>query len=175
MRRSLTIIVAALVLPLVTPSASAAHQYGCMRDLFGNRFDCKSHKHYRKKKKKVHVAHHSAKWRREQRRLDRESRVYGYHGVDDDSWRGKWKCSEPIRVVGGLKVGLEAAKTDAHETWAASTRWDLGGKWSDWSNARRIYESCAQTRQGKLGGELLHKCAVTATPCKPIRQRGDNE
>jgi hypothetical protein len=148
---------------IVTAARAEAHKYGCMVDLFGKRYDCAKHKHYKKVKRKK-VAHHSKKWRRENGYYDGE--VYG-------NVRRR-RCGDPIRVIGGLKVGLESAKQNAKEAWAENARWDMGGKWADWSNAARAKVKCAQTRQGKAAGEYLHKCEIVARPCLPETSRGDD-
>ncbi len=127
-----------------------AHQNACMVDVFGNKFDCTKHRHYRKKKRIV-IAHHTEKWRRAQARM---------HRAERDP-----HCLDRIRVVGTQRLGNARAKEDAMSIWREQVRFDHGSKFADFRNAKGVKTSCTQNRQGKTGSEYFFMCELSAVPC----------
>ncbi len=150
-----TLVVAlALSLTMAFSVEARAHSR-CKTDVFGNKYACVVHRHYRKRVKRrkppVVLAHHSAKWRREQARLQRAEN--GPH------------CLARIRVVGTQRLGNARAKEDAVSIWREQVRYDHGSKFADFRNAKSVKTSCTQNRQGKQGSEYFHMCELSAVPC----------
>ena len=148
-------LVLALALSLTMAFSVEARAHSrCMVDVFGNKFDCLKHRHYRKRvirrKSPVVLAHHSAKWRREQERNRSEG---GPH------------CLARIRIVGTQRLGNDRAKEDAVNIWREQVRYDHGSKFADFRNAKSVKTSCTQNRVGKTGGEYFFLCELSAVPC----------
>jgi hypothetical protein len=133
----------------ITSPAAQAHTI-CKTDIFGNKYDCRRHRHYRKAR----------------RRKDKSTRVYGY------TQRKKLKCLGRVRAVGSQWVGEEGAKNSAIKAWREIVRFDSGEKFSDWTNAKSIVEGCSRSSIGEVVGKVLYRCEVSAAPCK-MKLTGD--
>lgn len=156
------VLALALSLTMVNSSDARAHSR-CMVDVFGNKFDCLKHRHHRQRVKRrkspVVLAHHSAKWRQAQARLQRAERDP--------------HCLARIRVVGTQRLGNDRAKEDAVSIWREQVRYDHGSKFADFRNAKNVKSACTQNRVGKTGGEYFFLCELSAVPCH-ARTREEN-
>lgn len=145
---TITLLAAGSFIGVTTPAAQA-HMV-CKTDIFGGKYDCRKHRHYRKAR----------------RRRDRSTRVYGY------TKRRKLHCLRRVRAVGSQWVGEGGAKKSAVKAWREIVRFDSGEKFSDWTNAKDIVEGCSQSSIGEVVGKVLYRCEVSARPCK-MKLTGD--
>jgi hypothetical protein len=139
-----TIMILATFSFIFIPSPAVQAHTICKTDIFGTKYDCRRHRHYRK-----------ARSRRKS-----GTRVYGY------TKRNKLKCLGTVRAVGSQWVGAEGAKTSAIKAWREVVRFDSGEKFSDWANAKDVTQGCSQSSIGEVIGKVLYRCEVTAKPCK---------
>ncbi len=133
----------------MTSPAAQAHTI-CKTDIFGGKYDCRAHRHYRKVR----------------RRKNKSARVYGY------TQRKKLHCLGRVRAVGSQWVGASGAKQSAIKAWREIVRFDSGEKFSDWANAKGVVEGCSQSSIGEVVGKVLYRCEVSAAPCK-MKLTGD--
>ena len=126
------------------PSSAAQAHTICKTDIFGNKYDCRRQRHYRKAR--------SSK--------NKSTRVYGY------AKRKSLKCLGTVRAVGSQWVGADGAKSSAIKAWREVVRFDSGEKFSDWANAKDVTQGCSQSSIGEVIGKVLYRCEVSAKPCK---------
>jgi hypothetical protein len=140
---TITLLAAGSIMFMTTPAARA-HTI-CKTDIFGNKYDCRRHRHYRKVRR---------------RKENKNARVYGY------TRRKKLRCLGRVRAVGSQWIGADGAKTSAIKAWREIVRFDSGEKFSDWTNAKDVVQGCSQSSIGEVIGKVFYRCEVSATPCK---------
>lgn len=142
-------LVAAFILAcaLVSTPPSSAHAL-CKTDLFGNKYHCQTHRHYRKS-----------------RRKSKASRVYAYTYKQKER-EYDWSCKRQVRAVGSQWISAKGAKASAIKAWREVVRFDYGERFSDWANAKDVTQGCAQSSIGDVIGKVFYRCVITATPCQ---------
>ena len=123
-------------------------------------------------------------WRERQahlRRMARERerapmRVYGYERRDDDErYRTGSECRDRKRVVGDQHLTVAGAQGQADKAWQQDVRFYLGERFMDVKNAEGVRYECSRSSVGETLGQILHRCEVSARPCRApkIEQEGE--
>lgn len=79
------------------------------------------------------------------------------------------RCLAPVRVVGSQDVREGAAEDSAKKGWMEAVRWAHGESYQDIANvAPGTYQKrCSRSSIGEALGQFLHRCEITAVPCRP--------
>lgn len=76
-------------------------------------------------------------------------------------------CLKPVAVVGSQWATESGAEDSARKAWAESVRFHSGEAFMDLTHANGYARRCARSSIGEVVGQTLHRCEVSAVPCKP--------
>jgi hypothetical protein len=85
--------------------------------------------------------------------------------------RKRFKCLERVTVVGSQWAGESGAEESAQKAFMEQVRWNDGESFMDIKNAEGYAKRCARSSIGEVAGATLHRCEVSALPCREIMAR----
>jgi hypothetical protein len=98
---------------------------------------------------------------RREPRYDRET-VRLYRRADEN-----FVCGPPVRGLGTQWIGEEGALDAAKKDFMERVRYDLGESYLDLKNAQDFVSRCGRVSVGEVAGQVMYRCELIATPCKP--------
>ncbi len=81
-------------------------------------------------------------------------------------------CHAPVRVVGSQWATDAGAEESAQKAWAERVRWEFGEAAMDLNAAQGYQRRCSRSSIGETLGQTLHRCEVSASPCRPAFEDG---
>jgi hypothetical protein len=142
-------LVLALIILIAVPTCSIAGEY--VHPIY-------EHTGYQQPQRTRRVRRHV----RREPRYDRET-VRLYRSMDDEYAN----CGPVIRGLGTQWIGTEGALEAAKKDWMERTRYDLGEAYLDLTNAKDFVSRCGRVSVGETMGQVMYRCDIRATPCKP--------
>lgn len=85
------------------------------------------------------------------------------------------QCFERIKVVGSQWVGESGAYDSAVKAAKERIRWEYGEMAIDERNWKNIERRCSQSSVGEIAGQVMHRCEIVLTPCRPLRSTGEGK
>jgi hypothetical protein len=129
------------------------------------------------------ISYARPRWRETQRRYPRPHRhrydhvaapelrdeyrdVRGYRSADVRP-KARGQCLERVSVVGSQWANEQGAEESAQKAFMEAVRWESGEQWMEIANADGYVKRCSRSSIGELAGQTLHRCKVSARPCRP--------
>lgn len=88
--------------------------------------------------------------------------VKGYVKREDEP-----SCLKPVAAVGSQWVDESGAEESAKKAWMEAVRWHHGEAYIDIARAKDYRHRCSRSSIGEAVGQVMHRCEVSAGPCKP--------
>jgi hypothetical protein len=90
---------------------------------------------------------------------------------DDEKPKRPMQCLERVTVVGSQWAGEEGAEESAQKAWMEQVRWNDGEAWMDIKNVEGYAKRCARSSVGEVLNQVLHRCEISARPCREVMAR----
>lgn len=72
-----------------------------------------------------------------------------------------------VSVVGSQYLNEPGAEESAQKAWHEAVRFHFGESYMDLARARDYRHRCSRSSIGEALGQIMHRCEVSAIPCKP--------
>lgn len=72
-----------------------------------------------------------------------------------------------VSVVGSQYLNEPGAEESAQKAWHEAVRFHHGEAYMDLARARDYRHRCSRSSIGEALGQIMHRCEVSAIPCKP--------
>lgn len=73
----------------------------------------------------------------------------------------------PVAVVGSQYLNEAGAEESAQKGWHEAVRFHHGEAYMDLARAKDYRHRCSRSSIGEALGQVMHRCEVSAIPCKP--------
>lgn len=73
----------------------------------------------------------------------------------------------PVAVVGSQYLNEPGAEESAQKAWHEAVRFHYGEAYMDLARAKEYRHRCSRSSIGEVVGQTMHRCEVSAIPCKP--------
>lgn len=73
----------------------------------------------------------------------------------------------PVAVVGSQYLNEAGAEESAQKGWHEAVRFHHGEAFMDLARAKDYRHRCSRSSIGEALGQIMHRCEVSAIPCKP--------
>lgn len=73
----------------------------------------------------------------------------------------------PVAVVGSQYLNEAGAEESAQKGWHEAVRFHHGEAYMDLGRAKDYRHRCSRSSIGEVVGQVMHRCEVSAIPCKP--------
>lgn len=100
---------------------------------------------------------------------ERDVRLYRH----DEKPRRHVQCLDRVTVVGSQWANEAGAEESAQKAFMEQVRWQSGEQFLDIRNADGYAKRCSRSSIGEVIGQTMHRCEVSARPCRPVMERAE--